>query len=86
MKSGTVQRLKVEQIDATSLTGRLAQRGRDTTVHLALTEVESMERRSFSFWRTTGLAVGAAAGLVVAFLVALAIRCDGPNGTDACSD
>jgi hypothetical protein len=55
-------------------------------VHLALTEVESMERRSFSFWRTTGLTVGAAAGLVVAFLVALAIRCDGPNGTDACSD
>lgn len=85
LKSGEVRRMKVESVNATTLTGRnLDSARKGTTTQLALTDVQSMQVRKVSGWRTGGLAVGVVVAVAVAVVGALIIAQCGINNN--CGD
>ena len=85
LKSGEVRRMKVESVNATTLTGRNLDAARKGTItQLALTDVQSMQVRKVSGWRTGGLAVGVVVAVAVAVVGALIIAQCGTNSN--CGD
>jgi hypothetical protein len=81
LKSGEVRRMKVESVDATTLTGRILDSARKGTItQLALTDVQSMRVTRVSGWRTGGLAVGVVVAVAVVALGTLYIAQCGTNG------
>jgi hypothetical protein len=70
LRDGAIQKLKVTQIDATSLSG-MGKRGA-AEARYAFADMASLEVRRVSFWKTTG-AVGATLAVVGAAMIAVLI-------------
>lgn len=81
LKSGEVRRMKVESVDATTLTGRnLDSARKGSSTQLALTDVRSMQVRKLSVPRTGGMVVAAAAAVAVLTAGILVLAQCGTNG------
>jgi hypothetical protein len=65
MKSAARQRLKVEAVDASTLTGTKLDSPRGRVVQISLADVESMTATRFSGGRTLGLVAGVVGGLLI---------------------
>ncbi len=83
MKSGQVRKLEVTSVDRETITGRnLDTKGADTSVQIALADVQSLEVRKFSGGKTFLAVAGVIVGLAAVLFGAYVIACD--NG--GCSD
>jgi len=71
MKSTDRQRLKVEAVDASTLTGTTLDSPRGRVVQISLADVESMTATRFSGGKTLGLAAGVVAGVLALWVAAL---------------
>lgn len=71
MKSTDRQRLKVEAVDASTLTGTTLDSPRGRVVQVSLADVESMTATRFSGGKTLGLAAGVVAGVLALRVAAL---------------
>lgn len=71
MKSTDRQRLKVEAVDASTLTGTTLDSPRGRVVQVSLADVESMTATRFSGGKTLGLAAGVVAGVLALWVAAL---------------
>lgn len=73
--------MKVESVDATTLTGRTLDSPRKGAItQLALADVQSMQVRRVNGWRTGGLVVGVLAAVAVVVVGVLIIGQCGTNG------
>jgi hypothetical protein len=85
LKSGEVRRMKVESVDATTLTGRnLDSARKGSSTQLALTDVQSMQVKKVSVPRTGGLVVAVVAAAAVLTVGILILAQCGTNGN--CDD
>ena len=71
MKSAARQRLKVDAVDASTLTGTTLDSPRGRVVQVSLADVESMTATRFSAGRTLGLVAGVVAGVLALWAAAL---------------
>lgn len=85
MKTGEIRMMKVQAVDAQTLTGENLDAGHDgSSSQIALADVQSIQVRRTSFWRSAGLTLGVAVAAAAAFFGYWFIRCG--IDWDKCSD
>lgn len=76
MKSGEIRRMKVQSVDAQSLTGENLDDGHQgSSSQIALADVQSILVRKVSVWRSGGLALGIVAAAAAALIGIYLVRC-----------